>query len=431
MPTTNGLSLESRVLSLLRNRDVWLDYSGRIKEHLFEVPMNKKLYKLIAYYHKNIRGKKLAPISSLFAMVDTRIKDTERPKYIEAIRQIKKYQLTDKSIADDTLRRFAKKQLVRLMLTDAINSMDREDSVDVERLRSHLDEALMVDSADILDTAYDYFTNPLQRLEQDKNELRIATGLSNELDMSIHRGLAAGEIGIIVAPTKVGKTNLLLNLSHNAVKQGVKVVYLTLELSYKKIAGRFDQIVSNKSYEDLEDTPKAILKAQRRLASYGGGFLIKDSTANKMSPNELGVYLERLRKTYDFGLIMVDQIDLMYSPKEYKERRHELSSIVIALRRLGSTFGVPIWSASQATRKAGAEGETKLWDIAEDIGKANWADVIITLSQDEEDKEDSYMKLSVAGNRIGAGNPIIHLNVNRETLRIKEIGKKPTRESTD
>lgn len=425
----NALSLEYRILSLLRSRDAWLDYSPIVKEHLFENTLNKRLYKLIEYYHKNMKGKRLAPISSLFAMVDSRIKENERPKYREAIKQIKKFKFTDLAIAGDVVKRFAKIQLLKMTITDAINSLDREETPDLVRLRSRFDEALAVDSADLLDSAYDYFSNPIQRLQQEKEEPRIATGLSNKLDASIHRGLASGEIGIIVAPTKVGKTNLLLNISHNAAKKGVKVLYVTLELSYKKIAGRFDQIITNRGYDELEDNMRYVVKAQKRLKAFGGGFLIKDSTASKLSPNELGVYLERVRKSYDFGLIMVDQIDLMYSPKEYKERRHELSSIVIALRRLGATFGVPIWSASQATRKAGEEGSTTLWDIAEDIGKANWADVIITLSQDEEDKEENYMRISVAGNRIGAGNPTVHMYVNKESLRMKEIDRSTADES--
>jgi len=114
----------------------------------------------------------------------------------------------------------------------------------------------------------------------------------------------------------------------------------------------------------------------------------------------------------------------MYSPKEYKERRYELSSIIIALRRLGSTFDIPVWTASQATRIAGAAGATTLWDIAEDIGKANWADIVITLSQAPEDKEENLMFLDVAKNRIGESNPRVTLKVNYPLMEIKGIGGK-------
>jgi replicative DNA helicase len=415
----NTETIEYRILSLLRSREAYLMYSPIVKEYLFETNHTKYIYRLIIYYHKHAKGKALAPLSSLFALIDSRIKENERAKYKEIIKAIKKYKFTDLTIAGDVVKKFAKKQLVRMMILDAVHSLDKEEDINVDRLRSRIDEALMVDSADLLDTAYDYFSNPTQRLQQEKDEPRISTGLSNELDNAIHRGLAAGEIGIIVAPTKVGKTNLLLNLSYNAIKQGYKVLYVTLELNSRKIAGRFDQIVANKSYEELQENSTYVIKAQRKLANYGGGFRIKDSTASKLSPNELSVYLERLRREFEFDMVMVDQIDLMYSPKEYKERRHELSSIVISLRRMGSSFNVPIWSASQATRKAGEEGNTTLWDIAEDIGKANWADVILTLSQAPEDKDDNMMILDTAGNRIGAGNPRVILTIDPDTLRIK------------
>jgi replicative DNA helicase len=185
------------------------------------------------------------------------------------------------------------------------------------------------------------------------------------------------------------------------------------------MAGRFDQLVSGKSYEYIEKHPELIGRSVKKLSRLGGGLMIKDSTASKLSPQDLSVYLERLRKDFEFELVIVDQMDLMYSPKEYKERRYELSNILISLRRMGSSFNIPIWTASQATRIAGAAGTTTLWDISEDIGKANWADVIITLSQSPEDKEENLMFLDVAKNRIGEGNPRVILDVNYALMRVR------------
>lgn len=414
--------LEFRILSLLRKRNAYLRYSPIIKEDLFESKETRYIYKLLLFYHKHAKGKKLAPLSSLFALVNSRIKETDASKYREVIRSVKKFPLTDESIAGDIVRRFAKRQLLKITIMDAVHSLDHDEDVNIERLRTRLDEALLVDSTDLLDTAYDYFSNPTQRLEADRNEQRIATLLSPHLDKAIRRGLAPGELAIVVAPTSVGKTLFLINLAYNAMKQGKKVVYVTLELSGNKIAGRFDQRVANKSIEYLEKHPELVFKSVKSLAKQGGGLRIKDCTASRLSANDLSVYLERLRKDYEFDLVIVDQADLMYSPKEYKERRYELSSIIISLRRMGASFNIPIWSASQATRIAGAAGTTTLWDIAEDIGKANWADVIITLSQSPEDKQENIMWLDVAKNRIGEGNPHIMLTVDYPTMKLESKG---------
>lgn len=411
---------------------MYLKYSPIIKEYLFESKHTKYIFKLILFYHKHAKGKTLAPLSSLFALVNSRVKENEAEKYKDIIRKVKKFPLTDESIADDIVKRFAKRQLIKITVLDAVHSLDQEEDINIDKLRSRLDEALLVDSTELLDTAYDYYSNPLKRLDDDNKEERVATLLSPELDAAMQRGLAGGEIAIVVAPTSVGKTMFLINIAYNAMRQGKKVVYVTLELSGRKIAGRFDKLVTKKRAEYIEKHPSCVYPAIKKLQNKGGGLKIKDSVANKLSANELGVYLERLRKTFEFDMVIVDQIDLMYSPKEYKERRYELSSIIIALRRLGATFNIPIWSASQATRIAGAAGTTTLWDISEDIGKANWADVILTLSQQPEDKEENIIWMSMAKNRIGEGNPSVMLSVNYGIMQIKgtALGRRKKKDET-
>jgi len=181
--------LEFRILSFLRNRDAYLKYGSIIKEYLFESKFTKYIYKLIVYYHKKVRGKKLVPLSSLFTLVSSRIKENEAGKYKEIIRKIKKFPLTDETIADEIVKRFAKRQLLKITIMDAVHSLDHDEDINIERLRNRLDEALLVDSTELLDTAYDYFTNPNKRLEEDRNENRIATLLSPDLDKAMRRGL--------------------------------------------------------------------------------------------------------------------------------------------------------------------------------------------------------------------------------------------------
>lgn len=419
--------LEFRILSLLRNRNSYLKYAPIVKEDLFESKQTRYIYRLLLFYHKKAKGKVLAPLSSLFALVNSRIKENEADKYLDVIKSVKKFPLTDETIADDIVKRFVKRQLLKITIMDAVHSLDHDEDVNIDKLRNRLDEALLVDSTDLLDTAYDYFGSPRKRLEEDRNEERIATLLFPELDKSMRRGLAGGEIAVVVAPTSVGKTMFLINIAYNAMKQGKKVVYVTLELSGKKMAGRFDQLVTGKPIEYIEQHPEIVYKSTKKLSRAGGGLRIKDFTATRLSVNDLTVFLERLRKDFEFDMVIVDQADLMYSPKEYKERRYELSSIIIGLRRMAAYYGIPIWSASQATRIAGAAGNTTLWDIAEDIGKANWADVILTLSQSPEDKEENIMWLEVAKNRIGEGNPKVLLGINYALMKMSGISVKGKR----
>lgn len=413
--------LEFRVLSYLRKREAYLKFSPLIKEGLFESKYTKYIYKLLIFYHKRSKAKSIAPLSSLFALVNANIKENEAAKYQNIIRKIKKYPLQDEAIAEGVVKKWAKKQVTKMAVMEAVNMIQNEDNIDIEKVRQRFDEALMIDAASFLDDSYDYFSNPMQRLETQREQVRIRTGLSYEIDESCRGGLAAGELGLVMAPTKVGKTLILLNISHNAMKQDKKVLYLTLELSWQVISSRMDQLVTRKEPKVVEANPQLVIKATKRLHGKfpSAGFKVKDAVSSGMSPANLAVYLERLRKDYNFDILIVDQIAFMHNSKEYKERRHELSAITIALRRLGAQFNIPVWSACQAGRMAGARGETTLWDVAEDIGLANWSDFVLAVSQDDEEKKDGIMWVSVEGNRIGAGNPRMMMSVDYKSLRVK------------
>jgi replicative DNA helicase len=407
---------------------MYLKYSSLLKDNLFESKETRYLRKLIDYYHSKGKGKNLVPLNSLYTLINTNIKENEAIKYKNIIAKIKKYPLQDMIIADETVRKFVKRQIMKTIVLEIVNSEKSEEEINIDRIKTRIDEALLIESADLGNNGdYDYYTNPLKRLAEEKDEPRVATGI-DEVDIATRRGLAAGELGLVVAPTSVGKTMILINFAYNMMKQGKNVLYTTLELSGKKIAGRMDLLVTNKDYLYVLAHPMLVHRKNMKLKAKGGGFYIKDSTAAKLSPNDLSISIERMSKKFKPDVVIVDQIDLMYSPKEYKERRHELSNILIALRRMGASFGIPVWSASQATRIAGAAGNTTLWDIAEDIGKANWADVILTLSQSPEDKEENLMFLDVAKNRIGEGNPRVVLQANYALMK---LSSRPPKEKED
>src|SRR5437667_6072377 len=93
--------LEFRILSFMRSRDAYLKYSPVIKETMFESIYSRYIYKLIIYYHRKIKGKQKVPLQSLHTLVSSRVKDTDTAQYKEVIRKIKKFPLTDISIADE------------------------------------------------------------------------------------------------------------------------------------------------------------------------------------------------------------------------------------------------------------------------------------------------------------------------------------------
>lgn len=419
-------SLEYQVLSIIRDRLQYLKFCKYLKEELFETPETRFIYSLIVNYHHDEEKAETLTIRSLRLILSTAIKPSDKSRYRGIVRRIRLNTVKEVKLMGRIVKRYVKRQLLKGAILEAIEKLDSGEETDLERVRQRIDEAVMVDTKNT-DEGNDYFHDPILRIKNEGNEPRIPTGLSYELDQSFEGGLAAGEIGLIIAPTGVGKTLTLVNIGYGAMRRGRKVVYATLEIRPRRVARRFDCRIAQATFKEIAKSPELVQKKLRILQGQGAGLQIKDYTSTLCSVQDLRAYLERLRaKKFYFDLVIVDHADLMYAQKQYKERRYELSSIVSGLRRLGNEFNVPVWTASQANREAGKKGKTRLWDISEDIGKANWADLALGLSQTPEEKEEGVMWITIEKNRMGSTNPKFKLSSDPDTMTLKSLKKEMT-----
>lgn len=409
--------LEYQVLSALRDRLWFLKHVHILSEDLFESPPTRFLYRIITNHHQTMDSGTLT-IRSLRLLLNSSIKPGDEGKFRGVIRKIRRNTVKDQSVIDTLIKRFAQRQKLKQAVMQGIDSLDAGEVVDLERIRQKIDEAIGIGSVSVEDS-YDYFHDPLRRIHDEANVPKVATGICRELDEALGGGLGEGELGLVIAPTGIGKTLTLINIGYGAMRQGKKVIHATLEISHRKVARRYDIRIADSCFKDVREHPELVQKKLSKLRSLGAGLQIKDYTSVACSVLDLRAYLERLRsKGFDFDVVIIDYSDLMYSSKGYKERRHELTSIIVGLRRMAAEFKVPIWTASQAGRQAGASGKTRLWDIAEDIGKANTADYAITISQNEQEKEEGQMWLKLNKARNDQGNPKINILVNYASGRM-------------
>jgi broad-specificity NMP kinase len=83
-------------------------------------------------------------------------------------------------------------------------------------------------------------------------------------EKSIHGGLKAGEIGIIAAPSGIGKTSVMVQIALDKLLQGKKVIHISYTKHndyvlawYEDI---FDEFVKKKNLENLEEVKNGLVK---------------------------------------------------------------------------------------------------------------------------------------------------------------------------
>jgi hypothetical protein len=96
-----------------------------------------------------------------------------------------------------------------------------------------------------------------------KNEL-VERSPVRVFEKSIHGGLKAGEIGIIAAPSGIGKTSVLVQIALDKLLQGKKVIHVSFTKHtdyvlawYEDI---FEEFVTKKNLENIADVKNDVIK---------------------------------------------------------------------------------------------------------------------------------------------------------------------------
>lgn len=247
-------------------------------------------------------------------------------------------------------------------------------------------EALIRDAISISlnsDLGTDYFTNPLDRLEDMLMEApRLPLGFGKEFDDAIGGGLARTEMLLFTANSGGGKSIMLGNVALNMAAAGLNVVYISLELSENMISQRFDQMITGIPQviwrNHHEDIAEEIVKVGKNA---GNLTIVRMPTGS--SANDFRAYLKEYELKHGFvpDALIVDYLDLM-GPNEkmtgdnVSEKDKKTSE---QLRDIGFDYNMYIATASQQNRSAIDATEASQSHIAGGLTKINTTDISVSI----------------------------------------------------
>ena len=234
----------------------------------------------------------------------------------------------------------------------------------------------------------------------------LPTGFSM-LDQYIG-GLNKSDLILMAARPGMGKTAIALNMAlHAARKSGKTVVIFQLEMSKSQLATR---LLSSEALVDSKKLRMGNLNDDDWQRMAGATDVLQrlpiliDENSGITVP-EMKAKCRRLGK--DLGLIVIDYLQLMHSPKHTDNRVQEVAEISRSLKIMAKELQVPVLCCSQLSR--GPEGRTNkrpmLSDLRESGSIEQDADIVLFIYRDDYYNEESEKKntaeLIVAKNRHG------------------------------
>lgn len=289
-----------------------------------------------------------------------------------------------------------------------------------EEVRLTMLDAFRINT-DTLELGDDFFN--YQYIEEQEDI--VCRTLIPELDARI-KGYGRGELFLWLAPTNVGKSWALVEGARAALQQGLNVVFYTLEMSKQKILTRLAMSASGlrkdgltgggglaMEYfdgEEVDFSERETLKSGKSTLDFsinkyklrGGRLIVKEGKEGEFTVRDIEAHLNQLELNDIMpDAIFIDYADLMVSERDYEKSVDQIDHVFVRLHGLSKERNIAVVSASQGNRSALVAKRVNLYHISQWIGKANKADIVISINQTEDELARQEMRLFAAKVREG------------------------------
>jgi len=388
-----GQSYQTKVVAnLVVDRPFLEQVSDILETKYFEADTNKWIVDLTKrYFHKY----KNTPTTDYFKTEVQKITDnTLQQNVLGQLKAVyQNTQHTDKEWVKNEFLTFCKNQNFKTVI---LNSVELLKTGQFDKIEKMVRDAVKVGQT--ADLGLDYKEDIEVRFEE-VNRRTVATNW-DVIDDLMDGGLGPGELGVIVAPSGIGKTWVLSALGAAAVKAGKNVLHYTLELTQNYVGQRYDTIFTSIPSSDLRENKDEIKEKVSRLK---GGLMIKYYPPKGITANTIAAHIDMVKQTkFQPDLIIIDYADLLVSTSSKNNSDYaEQGGIYIDLRGISGEYQIPIWTASQTNRSAIDSEVIQADKIADSYAKVMNADFIISVSRKDADKLNNTARFHVMKNRFG------------------------------
>jgi replicative DNA helicase len=339
----------------------------------------------------------------------------------------------------DTTEKWCRDRAIYLALMESIQIADDESEKQNRDAIPHiLSEALSVSFDHNI--GHDYIKDFESRFEfyhREEEKIPFDLEFFNKITKG---GLPNKTLNVALAGTGVGKSLFMCHLASSVLLQNKNVLYITLEMSEKKIAERIDanllnvniQSLMNLSHGDFETKitklskktqGKLIIKEYPTASAHSGHF--------KSLLNELS-----LKKSFKPDIIFVDYLNICASSR-YKGSAVNsytyVKSIAEELRGLAVENNVPIVSATQTTRSGYGNSDVDLTDTSESFGLPATADLMFAIISSEELENLGQIMIKQLKNRYN--DPTVFkrfvIGIDRAKMRLYDVDQSAQKEIVD
>jgi replicative DNA helicase len=318
---------------------------------------------------------------------------------LDTLVKIKDAPFEGSAFVQDKAMKFCKQQELQKALNKAQKVIDGGEFENYEQLETLVREALQVGERE--DGMSDVFFNLDDVLNEDYRH-PIPMGIPG-IDRLLKGGLAKGEIGVILAPTGVGKSTFLTKISNHAYNLGYNVLQIFFEDNPKIIQRKHITLWTKVHPDELSIKKDEVMtKVQEVRDSMPNKLILKKLPSDTMTMLQIK---NQVRKMIADGIkvdmILLDYIDCVVPDKNLGDEWKSEGSVMRAFEAMCHELSIVGWTATQGNRSSISSEVVTTDQMGGSIKKAQVGHVIISVAKTLQQKEMKLATIAITKSRIG------------------------------
>jgi replicative DNA helicase len=318
---------------------------------------------------------------------------------LDTLEQVKNVADEGSVFVQEKSLKFCKQQELQKVMVKTQSIIDKGDFESYDKLEEMVRGALQVGEVDKGTT--DVFFN-LDEVLNDDYRHPIPIGVPG-IDNLLKGGLAKGEIGVILAPTGVGKSTFTTKIANHAFNLGYNVLQIFFEDNPKIIQRKHITLWTGIHPDDLTERREEVIETVRQIQSTRKNKLImKKLASDTVTMNQIK---NQVRKMIAEGIrvdmIILDYIDCVVPDKNLGDEWKSEGSVMRGFEAMCHELDIAGWTATQGNRNSISAEVVTTDQMGGSIKKAQVGHVIITVAKSLQQKEMNLATIAITKSRIG------------------------------
>jgi len=389
-------------IQLINNIIVYKDFASSIVDVIESKYFDNQYFKLIMQIIKEYYQKyeHTPSYNTLEQLIKSELTSPMAQKMtLDTVEQIKESPEEGNTFVQEKALKFCKQQELQKVMGRAQKIIDKGDFESYDHLEEMVREALQVGEVDT-GTA-DVFSNLDNVLEEDFRH-PIPMGIPG-IDNLLKGGIAKGELGVILAPTGVGKSTFLTKISNHAFNLGYNVLQVFFEDNPKIIQRKHFTLWTEIAPDLLSmHKDKVLEKVKDIRENTNNKLILKKLPSDTLTMNQIKNQIRKMMAEGNkIDMVVLDYIDCIVPDKNLGDEWKSEGSVMRGFEAMCHELNLVGWTATQGNRSSISSDVVTTDQMGGSIKKAQVGHVIISVAKSLQQKEMNLATIAITKSRIG------------------------------